>query len=194
MNLRISRIIKDSIIDGPGKRFVIFVQGCYHNCIGCNNPQTHNPIEGKNIDTDEIFKQIEEISDQIDGVTFSGGEPFNQAEPLAGLARKIKDQLSDLNIITYTGYTFEELMKEINEGSLSLDWLRLLTSSDYLIDGQYIESLKSDKCQYRGSINQRFIDCTESLKHKTPIEVNEYKYIEEKENLNDNEQTKSPGN
>lgn len=182
MNLRISRIVKDSILDGPGKRYTIFVQGCYINCPGCNNPQTLNPIEGKNIDTEDIFKEIEEISDQIDGVTFSGGEPFNQAEVLATLGRKIKDKLN-LNILVYSGYTFEELMKEIKEGSLSLDWLRLLTVSDYLIDGKYIDDLKSSECKFRGSTNQRFIDCTKSLYLKKPIEVEEYKYIEPIKNI-----------
>jgi anaerobic ribonucleoside-triphosphate reductase activating protein len=184
MNIRISRIIKDSVIDGPGKRYVIFVQGCYHNCIGCNNSQSLNPAEGKNMDTDEIFKDIEKIKDEIDGITFNGGEPFNQAEPLATLGRKIKNELN-LNILTYTGYTFEELLNDVDKFN-SLDWLRLLTISDYLIDGKYIENLKSDKYKFRGSTNQRFIDCKKSLSSKEAIEVEEYKYIESDKETDDN--------
>ena len=184
MNLRISRIIKDSTIDGPGKRFVIFTQGCYHNCPGCNSSQTHDPTGGKNIGTDEILKQIEEVSNDINGITFSGGEPFNQAEALAVLGRKIKNKYENLDIITYTGYTFEEINDEIQNGSLSLDWLRLLTISDYLIDGPYITDKKStdNNCIYRGSTNQRYLDCQKSFILKSPIEVEEYKYIESEEN------------
>ena len=178
MNLRISRIIKDSTIDGPGKRFVIFTQGCYHNCPGCNSSQTHDPTGGKNIDTDEILKQIEEVSNDIDGVTFSGGEPFNQAEALAELGRKIKNNYENLDIITYTGYTFEEINEEIQSGSLTLDWLRLLTVTDYLIDGPHDSDKQSDECEYRGSTNQRYIDCQKSIKTQIPIEVEEYKYKE----------------
>ena len=76
--LRIAGFNKDSIVDGPGLRYTIFSQGCFHNCEGCHNPQTHDITAGKIVDIDEIFEDITNIP-ICDGVTFSGGEPFLQA-------------------------------------------------------------------------------------------------------------------
>lgn len=184
MELRISGTINDSIVDGPGLRYTIFTQGCYHNCKGCHNPQTHDPEKGKSVDIDTLFEEIK-ANPILDGVTFSGGEPFLQAGVLATLGRKIKEELN-LNIITYTGFTFEEIQKEL-ENPLNLDWLRLMCVSDFLIDSKFEQENKSLDCKFRGSTNQRFLDCKESRKQKKPIEVEEYKYVKtegnEKENI-----------
>ena len=108
MTLRLAGTENDSIVDGPGIRFTIFVQGCPHHCPGCHNPQTHDFSGGTLTDTGELLKKIEE-NPLLDGVTFSGGEPFCQAPALAELGGQLRQR--GLNIITYTGFTYEKLLK-----------------------------------------------------------------------------------
>lgn len=155
--LRIAGINKESIVDGPGIRLVIYTQGCKHNCVGCHNPETHSFNGGELISIDEILKLIKE-NPLLDGITFSGGEPFEQAEELAELSKEVKKQ--GLNIITYTGYTFEEIMDKID---IKLGWKKLLYITDYLIDGKFDISRKSMELKFRGSLNQRIIDVKETL-------------------------------
>ena len=151
--IRISGIVEESIVDGPGLRLVVFTQGCKHNCKGCHNPDTHSYTGGKLIRIDEILKQIKE-NPLLDGVTFSGGEPFDQAEKLEILAKKIKEYNSDLNIIVYTGYYHEDLLKKEN-------CVGLLNIIDTLIDGPYEEDKRSLELKFRGSSNQRIIELRE---------------------------------
>ena len=165
--LKISGIIKSSVVDGPGVRYTIFTQGCYHKCEGCQNPQTHDPNDGKFITVDEIYNEIMESS-MIEGVTFSGGEPFLQSDSLAELASRIKKN-SDLNIICYTGYTFEELQDIVKSGVMS--YSRLLSNIDYLIDGRFEQEKASLDCAWRGSTNQRIIDVKESLSQNNVVET-----------------------
>lgn len=163
MNIRIAGTVNDSIVDGNGLRYTIFVQGCPHHCKGCHNPQTHSFDGGKEVSTSDLFDII--ISNTLlDGVTFSGGEPFAQAKPLVELADLVK-QNTNLNIVTYTGYTFEEIITSNNP-----DWIALLNSTDILIDGKFIEDLKSYELRFRGSSNQRYIDVKQSLlQHKVVL-------------------------
>ncbi|MDD6278759.1 MAG: 4Fe-4S cluster-binding domain-containing protein, partial [Oscillospiraceae bacterium] len=75
--MRIAGIVQDSIVDGPGFRFTLFTQGCPHNCEGCHNPQTHDYGGGTEMSTAEIIKKL--LTNPLtDGITFSGGEPFEQ--------------------------------------------------------------------------------------------------------------------
>lgn len=168
VQLKVAGFAKNSIVDGPGIRYVIFTQGCYHNCEGCQNPQTHNPNEGKLIDINEILDEILG-STMIEGVTFSGGEPFLQADALAEFAVRIKRADKSLSIICYTGYTYEELTKIIDSGVLS--YFKLLSNVDYLIDGRFEQDKASLNCNWRGSTNQRIIDVKQSLAQKTIVEV-----------------------
>ena len=87
--LKISGIIDESIVDGPGLRFTVFTQGCPHRCQGCHNPQTHDFDGGSWMDTDEIMARFDE-DPLLAGMTFSGGEPFCQPEPLWELARQVE--------------------------------------------------------------------------------------------------------
>ncbi len=163
MNIRIAGTVNDSIVDGNGLRYTIFVQGCPHHCKGCHNPQTHSFDGGKEVSTSDLFETITSNT-LLDGVTFSGGEPFAQAKPLVELADLIK-QNTNLNIVTYTGYTFEEIIT-----SNDPDWIALLNSTDILIDGKFIEDLKSYELRFRGSSNQRYIDVKQSLlQHKVVL-------------------------
>lgn len=163
MELRIAGTVNDSIVDGPGIRFTVFVQGCPHNCKGCHNPQTHD-FEGGTVTTTEKILEKIKGNPLLDGVTFSGGEPFCQAEALADLGREIKKL--GLDIITYTGYTFEKLFEERDQNH----WGDLLGVTDYLIDGPFILEQKDWEIKFRGSSNQRYIDCRESLKNGKVIE------------------------
>ena len=166
LEIRIAGTSNDSIVDGPGIRFTIFVQGCPHHCKGCHNPQTHSYDGGKVIDTDELLEKIL-ANPLLDGVTFSGGEPFVYAKQLADLARKIKQ--NNLNIVTYSGYTFERLLSESTEEN---GFSELLSETDILIDGPYLEAERSLMLLFRGSKNQRIVDVKKSLEKGTIVEIN----------------------
>ena len=164
MKLRIAGTVNDSIVDGTGIRFTIFTQGCPHHCRGCHNPETHDFNGGRVIDTAELLEKIKG-NPLLDGVTFSGGEPFMQADALADLAVEIKKL--GLNIITYTGFTFEELFKNRDKNG----WGRLLENSDYLIDGKFEIDKKDWEIKVRGSSNQRYLDCRKSLAEGRAVEI-----------------------
>lgn len=151
-SLRVSGIVPESIVDGPGIRFVVFVQGCPHRCPGCHNPQTHDFEGGRDMDIGEIAAQIEE-NPLLFGVTFSGGEPFSQPEALYELGLMVKEM--GKHLIIYTGYTIEQLL-EMEKSRTYVG--KLLRLADILIDGPYIESLRDLDLPFRGSSNQRIID------------------------------------
>ena len=148
--LKIAGIVQDSIVDGPGIRYVIFTQGCPHHCRGCHNPETHDPSGGKIADVNMILNQIFS-NPLLYGVTFSGGEPFVQAEALVPIAEAVKTKKKHLMI--YTGYLYEQLLEMKNR-----DMQRLLELSDILVDGPFIMEQRDLTLQYRGSKNQRVID------------------------------------
>lgn len=168
-DLRVAQIMKDSIVDGPGLRYVIFTQGCYHKCEGCHNPQTHDPTGGMTKNTDDLFIEIM-LNPTYTGVTFSGGEPFLQSDALADLAIKIKhsSRKDDLDIICYTGYTFEQLWESIHKNNI-MSHMRLLYNIDYLIDGPFIKDKASLECKWRGSTNQRIIDVKATIRNNGVI-------------------------
>ncbi len=148
--LRIAGVQQDSIVDGPGIRYVIFTQGCPHHCPGCHNPQTHDPEGGREADVDEILTQIGQ-NPLLGGVTFSGGEPFAQAEALVPVAEAVKALGKHLMI--YTGYLYETLQKMEQPGVQ-----RLLMLTDLLVDGPFLLAERDLTLAYRGSANQRVID------------------------------------
>lgn len=164
MNFQLSGTANDSIVDGPGLRFTIFVQGCPHHCKGCHNPQTHDFGGGTAADTEELLEKIRR-NPLLDGVTFSGGEPFCQALPLAAIGKEV--HALGLNTITYTGFTFEELYARRQEDGIG----ELLAVTDFLIDGPFIEAQKSYQLQFRGSANQRILDCRRSLETGCAVET-----------------------
>ncbi len=161
--VRLAGYIRESIVDGPGLRFTIFTQGCPHNCKGCHNPDTHDFGSGFDCDISKLEAEIKK-NPLLSGVTFSGGEPFCQSAPLAELGKAIKS--SGLNIIVYSGFTFEEL-DEKSKSDNGID--ELLKVSDFLIDGRFILSERDLRLRFRGSRNQRIIDLKESLKNGLPV-------------------------
>ncbi len=157
MKIRLAGYAPESVVDGPGIRFVLFAQGCEHACPGCHNPQTHDKEGGDLVDLAEIFDRIKKAK-LIRGVTFSGGEPYLQAAPLAQLARQVK--ALGLGLVTYSGYTFEQLQTIAARDKNVRD---LLAASDILVDGKFMAAQRDTSLAFRGSANQRLIDVPRSL-------------------------------
>ncbi|AWI07584.1 anaerobic ribonucleoside-triphosphate reductase activating protein [Clostridium drakei] len=162
-SIRLSGMIYESLVNGPGLRRVLFSQGCEHNCKGCFNPSTHCYDGGELKNMDELLDDIRK-NPMLKGITFSGGDPFEQASKFAYMAKKIKE--TNLNIWCYTGYTFEYIFEHRNEHE---GWEQLLNNIDVLVDGKFEEDKKSNKLKYRGSSNQRIIDVKKTLKMKQII-------------------------
>lgn len=148
--LRIAGLVPESVVDGPGLRMTIFVQGCPHHCHGCHNPHTHDPSGGHWTTVSDLIAQYIE-NPLLDGITFSGGEPFNQPLPLARLGKMIHDRGG--TVMTYTGYVLEELIGLGDRSGVGL----LLAASDMLVDGPFIENLRTQEMPFRGSANQRLL-------------------------------------
>ncbi len=157
MTIRLAGVVRESIVDGPGIRFVIFCQGCPHHCINCHNKETHDFGGGYDCKITKILEAIDQ-NPLLSGVTFSGGEPVCQPEGFLKLAKGIKER--NLNIIMYSGYTFEQIM-EISKKNEALR--ELLTYIDLLIDGRYDENFRDLTLLFRGSSNQRIVDMNKSL-------------------------------
>lgn len=162
MKLRVAGMVNDSVVDGPGWRFTVFVQGCPHCCPGCHNPHTHDFNGGEEIETADVLQKVE-ANPLLDGVTFSGGEPFCQAAPLAELGQALKKKGYD--IITYTGFTFEELFARAQDDEAAR---ALLAVTDLLIDGPFLQEQKRYDLRFRGSVNQRILDCPKSMEQGRP--------------------------
>lgn len=164
MTFKIAGITQNSIVDGPGMRLTIYTQGCNHHCKGCHNPETWDMNGGSYMDTDEVFDIL--VKDPLyDGITFSGGDPFEQSIPLAHLAKRIHNE-TKLNVIAFTGYTFESLVK--NDTFMSL-----VKECDYIIDGPFDKDKKSYDLLFRGSSNQRFIDVKKSLETSRVVSLSD---------------------
>ena len=147
--LHIMDIIDGTVVDGPGFRLSIYCAGCSHRCQGCHNPQSWEMTNGKEMDVEDI---LQTVKDSPWNVTFSGGDPFFQAEGFAELARRIKAETAK-TIWCYTGYTLEAL-KEEND-----PWkMELMRNIDVLVDGPFIQALRDEQLRFRGSSNQRIIE------------------------------------
>jgi anaerobic ribonucleoside-triphosphate reductase activating protein len=141
---------------GPGTRAVIWVQGCPLSCPGCLAPQWIPFIPALSLTPLEILEQLD--LESVGGLTFSGGEPMEQAAGLAALARLARQE-KDLDLICFTGYRYERLLNNPPNPGVS----KLLREVDVLIDGPFIHSL-NDSVGLRGSSNQRIIHLTSRLR------------------------------
>lgn len=167
LNLRIAGTVSESIVDGPGMRYTIFVQGCPHSCPGCHNPQTHDFNAGRTVPIEELFAECTE-NPLITGVTFSGGEPFSQPEPLYHLGKMFKER--GYNLWCYTGWTWRELWKRAESEEYVGKLLKIL---DVLVDGRFILERRTLSLPFRGSENQRLIDVSASLAENMVIQIPE---------------------
>lgn len=150
--IRVCGIEPESIVDGPGFRYVLFVQGCPHRCKGCHNPESWDPEGGYDMTVREIVDELK-ARPNIKAITFSGGEPFEQARPLVDLARYLGGMR--FSIMSYSGYTLEELEEKAEKDPAVGELLGMI---DILVDGRYVEELRNLTLTYCGSENQRVID------------------------------------
>ena len=168
--LELSGIVSDSIVDGPGIRTTIFSQGCPHRCPGCHNPETWEFGCGTPMEEERIL-QIVRRNPLCKGVTFSGGEPFAQAEGFSKLAAMLKEK--GYEVASYTGYTFEQLL----QGTPAQK--KLLEAIDILIDGPFVMAEKTLELSFRGSRNQRILDVPASLASGKAIQVKSPRWLGE---------------
>lgn len=149
-------ITKEDMLNGDGLRAVLWVAGCTHHCLDCQNPETWDLAGGIEFDKaahDELFEALK--PEYITGITFSGGDPmhpFNREEVLA-LAKEIKETLPNKTTWLYTGFLWEDLKDKID-----------LSNIDVLVDGEFKIDLKDTNLKWVGSSNQRVIDVQKSLK------------------------------
>lgn len=156
--MRIAGLIHDSIVDGPGLRYVVFTQGCSLHCSGCQNPDTWDPHDGFEMTVEEIIKDIQS-NPLTDGLTLSGGEPFDQAADCSCLAALAREK--GLNVWVFTGRTYEELL---DMSCTDPDIMSLLEQTDILVDGRFMITERTLSIKWCGSRNQRVIDVRKSLK------------------------------
>ena len=168
--LNLAGIVGDSIVDGPGIRTTVFCQGCPHHCPGCQNPETWEFGCGTDMDEETIL-DIVRSNPLCRGVTFSGGEPFAQAESFAKLARLLK--AAKYEVACYSGYTFEALLRGTQAQR------DLLGTIDVLIDGPFLMGEKSLEVPFRGSRNQRIIHIPQSLAAGKAVEVSKGRWTGE---------------
>ena len=169
--LNLAGFLARSAANGPGIRAVVWVQGCPHRCRGCFNPSSWSFSPVLPVSAEEIAGRIL-ATGGIDGVTFSGGEPFAQAGALAIVGGLVRE--AGLTVVTYTGYTYGQLAAGTDPA-----WKLLLDATDLLIAGPYIDTLASCSEPHIGSSNQQVISltgrvCTESPHGQVPGEIIEF--------------------
>ena len=169
MKLRVFNIIKNTKVEGPGNRYCIWVQGCSRHCKGCQAVHTWSHNSGELYDIQDIINNILKYKNTVEGVTFLGGEPFEQAEALGLIAEEINK--NGLSVVCFTGGKLEELRENpVNK--------KLLDNTDLLIDGEFIKELTDYSRPWCGSSNQRYHFLTNRYnddiftKYKNKVEVN----------------------
>lgn len=157
--LKIGKYLISQNVNGPGKRFVIWFQGCTIRCKGCFNSEFWDKNGGEFMEVDKLFSLILDahINEKIEGVTFTGGEPFAQSKNIIPLAREIKS--NNLTIVCYTGYLYGEILNGLVP--FGNDLLKYI---DILIDGKFIEEEKAHLV-WRGSRNQKVYFLSNRYKH-----------------------------
>jgi anaerobic ribonucleoside-triphosphate reductase activating protein len=160
-DLKINNFLPLSYANGPGKRAVIWVQGCSLKCPGCYNPDTHNQEGGIAISIENLYDKIILLKDSIEGLTISGGEPLEQAEALAELIQKIRET-ANFSIIVFTGYEWNELEGVLKYSEKNTNFLpalnrdavkKIINSIDILIAGRFDAKQKVAR-HLRGSANK----------------------------------------
>lgn len=164
-----------NFVDGEGVRNSLYVSGCMFHCEGCYNKATWSFKAGVPYTTELEERIMADLAQPyVQGLTLLGGEPFLNTGFLIPLVKRIRRELPDKDIWSWTGYTWEELMLE------TPDKLELLHLVDILVDGRFELAKKNFLLQFRGSSNQRIIDVKKSLASNQVVIW---------ENLNDGQQT-----
>ncbi len=162
MTARIGGVAYGSLHDGPGQRTALWFAGCSIRCAGCVNPHLFASDSGRSAPLWEIgHVLLEGIHRRDQGVTFVGGEPFDQPQALAELCQHVVQCWASRpnvpRLIVYSGYTFEQLKARRNP-----DVERALNTADVLVDGPFVQKWADEDLGYRGSRNQRVIDLAET--------------------------------
>jgi len=144
--LNVANICHFSKVNGPGIRSVVWVQGCSRNCPGCINPQTHEHKAIKLLDPVELGKQLCQIQN-TNGVTISGGEPFEQAKACSMFVKTVKE--NGKTVMVFTGFPFEQLITSQN-----IDVQNFLSHIDLIVAGPYIQELTCESKLWQASSNQ----------------------------------------
>ncbi len=149
--LRVLYIYDETIADGDGLRLSIYFSGCSHNCFGCHNPDSHDPEKGVLLDSVLAAEIVNKVNTNplLDGITLSGGDPMFNPEALLEFLKFLKEKTKK-NIWCYTGYTYEQLLKD----PLRAECLKYI---DTLVDGPFIMALRDPSLSFRGSTNQRIL-------------------------------------
>lgn len=150
--LYVADIVENTIVDGEGFRTSLYLSGCDINCEGCHNKDLWDISSGHAVEIDEVY---EKITGTFTNITFIGGEPMMQAEPLALLAEKIRTN-TDKDIWIYSGHTYDEILR-------NKAYFNLLKLCDVLVDGKYDRNMYGNNLRFIGSTNQRIIDIKRSL-------------------------------
>lgn len=146
--IQLAGFLDHSTVNGTGFRSVVFFSGCSLNCKGCHNKEMQNHQYGESVSVEDIMKRIMKNKPLLDGVTISGGDPFEQIDGLTELLVALKKEGMDTWV--YTGRTKEQLEKdERNKKALSL--------INTLVDGPFVEEMKTTHEPYVGSANQRIL-------------------------------------
>ncbi len=162
-NIQLLDIVYGTSVDGPGLRTSVYGAGCTHQCPGCHNPQSWDPLGGEARSIESVAEEV--LAEDLD-VTFSGGDPMFQPEAFARLAALIRQQ-SAHDIWCYTGYRIEQLVHDPRRRAL-------LEQVDVLVDGPFVQSLRDLSLRFRGSANQRLIDVQATLaQHQVVLYVPE---------------------
>ena len=161
--LRLAGVVRESIVDGPGIRMTVFTQGCPHGCVGCHNPETHDPEGGYPSTVESVLKAYDQ-DPLLRGVTLSGGEPMCQLDGMIALSDGILERGGD--VVLYTGYTFERLLELSEEDPR---YMQLVSRCFLVIDGPFVLAKRDISLLFRGSSNQRLLDGRASARLKRPV-------------------------
>lgn len=160
--LRVLHVVEGTSVDGPGLRTSIYLAGCSHHCPGCHNPESWNMNGGEERTLDEL---MDIIAYNEAPVTFSGGDPLAQAQPLALLINRIKQELG-YNVWCYTGYTWLQVTQQPQ-------LMAVVRQLDVLVDSPFLLAERDTKLRFRGSRNQRLIDVQATLSQGHIVEWND---------------------
>ena len=147
MDIKINSYIPQTKVEGPGTRFCIWVQGCSIKCKGCANSAMWNKEDGIDYDVKDIVGLIKSYSNDIEGITFLGGEPLDQIEAIIYISQEV--QKMGLSVVVFSGYEFETIKKHKAYNELK-------NCIDILIDGRFEEENLDYSRPWVGSSNQNY--------------------------------------
>ena len=167
--VRLLNVYRESISDGPGLRYSIYLSGCRHACPGCHNPESWSADAGSPLSEEVLSDIIAEIQSNplLDGITVSGGDPFYAPKELTCLLERLRQE-TGLKIWCYTGFTVEHLLRsEVHRPALAF--------IDVLVDGPFVQSLYDPRLYFRGSSNQRLVQ----IDHHIPLSEAALTFLED---------------